>query len=154
MAARERKYTLDTNLYIRAFRDPAASAALRLFHTAFAPFEYLSAVVAHELRAGAWAPGAAAALQRAVLDPFERRGRLLTPSYRGWTLAGEVLAQLAAEEGLELARVPKGFVHDVLLAVTCRETGVVLVTENARDFTRIQRVLAFEYLPPWPTPTG
>lgn len=154
MATRERKYTLDTNLYIRAFREPAANAALGLFHTAFAPFEYLSAVVAHELRAGAQAPGAATALQRAVLEPFERRGRLLTPSYRAWTLAGEVLAQLASEDGLELGRMPKGFVHDVLLAVTCRESGVVLVTENARDFARIRRVVDMDYVPPWPTPAG
>lgn len=154
MATRERKYTLDANLYIHAFRDPAANAALRLFHTAFAPFEYLSAVVVHELRAGAQAPGAAAALQRAVLEPFERRGRLLTPSYGAWKLAGEVLARLAAEEGLELARVPKGFVNDVLLAVTCREAGVVLVTENARDFARIRRQVTFEYVPPWPAPAG
>ena len=152
MPRRERRYTLDSNLFIRAFRDPAANAALQLFHTAFAPFEYLSAVVAQELRAGAQSPEAAAALQRNVLEPFERRGRLLTPSYTAWKLAGEVLARLAAEEGLELARVSKGFANNVLLALTCRESGVVLVTDNAHDFARIRRVVPFDFVEPWPSP--
>src|SRR5215212_7170751 len=96
---RERKYTVDTNLFIRAFRDPAANAALQLFHTAFAPFEYLTAVVVQELRTGTRGAAAASAIQRHVFAPFERRGRLLTPSYEAWKLAGEVLARLAAEEG-------------------------------------------------------
>src|SRR5262249_23879772 len=46
------KYVLDTQLYIRAFRDPAANPELQEFHLARAPFEYLSSVVAQELRAG------------------------------------------------------------------------------------------------------
>lgn len=152
MPRRERKYTLDSNLYIRAFRDPAANAALRLFHTAFAPFEYLTAIVAQELRAGAQTAGAAAALQQHILQPFESRGRILTPSYSAWKLAGEVLARLAAEDGLELARVSKSFANDVLLAVTCRENGVVLVTGNADDFARIRRFASFEFVAPWPSP--
>jgi predicted nucleic acid-binding protein len=50
--AAEGKYVLDTNLFIQAFRDEAANAELQRFHQLFAPFEYLSAVVAQELRAG------------------------------------------------------------------------------------------------------
>ena len=56
MARRERKYAVDTNLFIRAFRDAAANAALVRFHAAFAPFEYLSVIVAQELRAGVRRP--------------------------------------------------------------------------------------------------
>lgn len=143
---------MDSNLYVRAFRDPAANASLRLFHTAFAPFEYLTAVVAHELRAGAQTTGAAAALQQSVLEPFERRGRVLTPSYSAWKLAGEVLAGLAAQEGLELTRVSKRFANDVLIALTCRENGVVLVTNNRADFARIRRFAQFDFVEPWPSP--
>ena len=46
------KFVLDTQLFIDAFRDPTTNEALQRFHRAFAPFEYLSVVVAHELRAG------------------------------------------------------------------------------------------------------
>ena len=48
----DRKYVLDTQNFIDAFRDQTTNAALQRFHRAFAPFEYLSVVVAHELRAG------------------------------------------------------------------------------------------------------
>lgn len=152
MVVPARKYTVDTNLWIAAFRDPAANAALRLFHTAFAPFEYLTAVVAQELRAGARTVAAAKALDAGVLESFARRGRVLTPSYSAWVTAGEVCSALAARERLDLARLPRSVLNDVLLAATCRESGVVLVTANGRDFARIRRVLPFEYVAPWPTP--
>jgi predicted nucleic acid-binding protein len=154
VARRERKYTLDANLYIRAFRDSAANAELRLFHTAFAPFEYLSAVVVQELRAGARRSAAAEQLERSLCAPFERSGRILAPTYAAWKRSGAVLAALAEREGLDVARVPKGFANDVLLAVTCREAGVTLVTANRRDFERIARVAPFEFVAPWPAPTS
>ena len=52
MTSTTRKYVLDTQLFIDAFRDHTANDALQPFHRGFAPFEYLSAVVAQELRAG------------------------------------------------------------------------------------------------------
>jgi predicted nucleic acid-binding protein len=153
MPRRERKYALDTQLFIRAFRDPDANAALQLFHTAFAPFEYLSAVVVQELRAGA-TPAQLRKLQRNVLEPFERRGRVITPSYEAWRRTGDVLAALVLRERAELRSFSPAFVNDVLLAVSCREAGVVLVTENRRDFERIARVLPFEFVGTWPVPSS
>jgi predicted nucleic acid-binding protein len=150
---RERKYTLDTQLFIHAFRDAGANAGLQAFHTVFAPFEYLAAIVVQELRAGA-TPAQAERLEAHVFMPFERRGRVLTPSYGAWKQTGAILARLAEAEGLELRAVSRGFVNDVLLAVTCREAGVTLVTENARDFARIGRVLPFEFVGPWPAPSS
>src|SRR5829696_8674090 len=145
MPRRERRYALDTQLFIRAFRNATANAELEAFHTAFAPFEYLAAVVVHELRAGATA-AETQALERHLFRVFERRGRLITPSYEAWKRAGEVLARLHEEEGLELRTVSRGFAADVLLAASCREAGVVLVTANGRDFERIARVMSFEFV--------
>lgn len=153
MPRRERNYALDTQLFIRAFRDTKANAALQAFHTAFAPFEYLCAVVVQELRAGATSVQADR-LDAHVVAPFERRGRMLTPSYGAWKQTGAVLARLTDADGLELRAVSRGFVNDVLLAATCREAGVTLVTENARDFTRIASVLPFAFVGPWPAPSS
>jgi predicted nucleic acid-binding protein len=150
--AAERKYVLDTNLFIRAFRDPGANATLQQFHQLFAPFEYLSAVVAQELRAGARSPADRRKLERHVLDLYIRRGRMITPSARAWEESGDLLATLARDDGLELARVSKAFGNDVLLALSCREAGLVLVTENERDFTRIARLAPFTFVKPWPVP--
>jgi predicted nucleic acid-binding protein len=57
---------------------------------------------------------------------------------------------MVRKEGFELGRVSKSFANDVLLALSCREAGCVLVTENDRDFKRIRRYVSFDYTKPWP----
>jgi predicted nucleic acid-binding protein len=44
-----------------------------------------------------------------------------------------------------MARLPKAFGNDVLLALSCREAGDTLVTDNLRDFERIGRFVSFEF---------
>lgn len=144
------KYVLDTQLFIDAFRDATANEALQRFHRAFAPFEYLSVVVAQELRAGVRRAQDRKALERNVLNVFERSGRTLAPSANAWHRSGDLLSDLARQEGLEIGRVSKSFANDVLLALSCREAGYVLVTENERDFQRIRRCVPFDYVRPWP----
>lgn len=150
----ERRYVLDTNLFIRAFRDPAANEELQRFHQLFAPFEFLSAVVAQELRAGARSTPARRLLERQVLEPFVRRDRVVTPSARAWHESGDLLADMAVDEGLDVSRVSKAFGNDVLVALSCREAGVVVVTDNERDFERIRRRVRFAFVGPWPSPRG
>jgi predicted nucleic acid-binding protein len=147
---RPRKYVLDTQLFISGFRERVANEALQQFHRLFAPFEYLSAVVAQELRAGIQHPRDLRALERHVLRVYERANRTITPSAVAWHRSGDLLAEMARKEGLEIARVSKAFANDVLLAVSCREAGCVLVTDNQRDFQRIRRFLDFEFVGPWP----
>jgi len=150
----ERKFLLDTNLFIQGFRDPEANAGLQRFHQLFAPFEYLSAVVAQELRAGARSHNDRRLLERHVLSLYRRRGRLVTPSAQAWEDSGDVLAELRRSEGLDLSQLSKAFGNDVLLALTCREGGIVLVTDNQRDFERIARVVPFDFVKPWPAPAS
>jgi len=148
---RERRYTVDTNLYVDALRTSGGNAALLAFHAAYAPFEHLSAVVVQELRAGVRGR-AAAKLESAVIAPFERRGRVITPSYGAWKESGRVLADLVGPAAW--SSVSLSFVNDVLLAMSCRESGVVLVTNNVRDCARIASVRAFDFVPPWPIPAS
>jgi len=61
---------------------------------------------------------------------------------------------MARDEGLEIARVSKAFANDVLLALSCRESGCVLVTDNDRDFSRIRRFTQFDFMKPWPPGEG
>jgi predicted nucleic acid-binding protein len=148
-----RKFVLDTQLFIQAFRDRSANDALQDFHRVFAPFEYLSVIVAQELRAGIQRPQDRKALDKNVLRVFARANRTITPTPDAWHRSGDLLAQMARAEGLEIARVSKAFANDVLLALSCREAGCVLVTDNERDFARIQRFTQFEYMKPWPATT-
>lgn len=148
---RERRYVVDTNLYIDALRTEAGKLGLSAFFSAHAPFVHLSAVVAHELRAGVRGR-AAARLDASIVDPFERRERLITPSYAAWKEAGRVLAELIRPTAWR--QVTRSFVNDVLLAMSCRESGVVLVTSNLPDFARIAAVRSFDFVAPWPVPAS
>jgi predicted nucleic acid-binding protein len=150
VTARQRKYVLDTNLFIDGFRDRATNEALQRFHAAFAPFEYLNVIVAQELRSGVRRARDRKTLERHVLDLFERANRTITPSPAAWHESGDLLAAMAQKEGLEIARVSKAFANDVLLALSCRESGCVLVTDNARDFQRIRRFVSFDFIEAWP----
>jgi predicted nucleic acid-binding protein len=144
------KYVLDTQLFISAFRDPVANEALQQFHGVFSPFEHLSVIVAQELRAGVQRSRDGKALERNVLKVFMRTNRTITPSAAAWHRSGTLLAEMGRKEGLEIARVSKAFANDVLLALSCREAGCVLVTDNERDFQRIRRFVQFDFTKPWP----
>lgn len=144
------RYALDSNVFIDAFREQTWNEQLQVFHAAFAPFEFLSAVVAQELRAGARATAAANALQRNVFDVFERRGRVFSPSYAAWKRAGQAIAELGARDGLDLRNLGKGFTNDALLAASCEESGVTLITRNVDDFQRLSGVIPFRFVKPWP----
>lgn len=144
------KYVLDTQLFIDAFRDQAANEALQRFHRAFAPFEHVSDIVAQELRAGVKRDKDRRTLERHVLGLFARAGRTFAPSATAWHRSGDLLSEMARKEGLEIGRLSKSFANDVLLALSCREAGCVLVTDNERDFRRIRKYVQFDFIKPWP----
>ncbi|MGH7645877.1 MAG: type II toxin-antitoxin system VapC family toxin [Gemmatimonadales bacterium] len=144
------RYVLDTNLYIEANHDAQHAKELTRFVAGALPFLYLSAVVVQELLAGARTKDDAQGLEDDVIGPFERVGRLVTPSYRTFKRAGQVLGDLV-RGGLVLGRAERGFVNDLLLAISCIEHGCTLVTRNERDFARIsQHLTGFAFAAPYP----
>ena len=145
------KYVLDTNLYISAIRDPASGEALDRFVSDNLPFIHLHAVVVQELLAGAIDVQKEQAVQSALISPFERRARIITPTYRSWRRAGEIIARLLQRRLLQPGAVPRSFQNDCLLATSCRETGATLVTNNLRDFELIQNIEPVNVAAPWPS---
>lgn len=144
------KYAIDTNVYIDSFGDAAKAEALKSFIYTRLAETFLSAVVVQELRVGARTSAAAAVLQSEVFAPFERRSRLITPSYTAFKECGRILIDLIAKEGIAYADTRRGLVNDVLLAASCREHGIVLITTD-RDFTMIRRhCKGLRTLAPWP----
>jgi predicted nucleic acid-binding protein len=143
-----RRHSIDTNLYIDALRAEQSWSALSAFQSAHTAFIVMSAVVVQELRAGVRTGAQFSTLEANLIAPFERRQRLITPTYWAWKESGRVLADLVGKS--EWRSLPRRFVNDVLLAMSCREAGVVLVTNNLRDFERIARVRKFDFVPPWP----
>ena len=146
-----RKYVLDTACFIDAANDPQAAEAFEAFCLQAAPGLFLSSVVAAELRSGMRSAVERKRLERLVLEPYLRRGRLITPSTSAWEALGSILATLREREGLEVERTPRSFVFDVLIASSCREAGAVLISANVRDMERIARVAAFDWARPYPS---
>lgn len=145
------KYTLDTNIFIDGFRNEEAQAEVFAFLNRALPFTYMSAVVMQELAAGARSVDVARDLQRGIFDPFERRRRVFAPSIAAFAESGRVLAAIAAREGWQLFDEKPSFLNDALIAASCREQGITLITRDG-DFKRLALfVKGFRYASPWPT---
>jgi predicted nucleic acid-binding protein len=143
------KFTCDTNVVVDVLRDPSDEEAFSVFLSRFSLVTYLSAVVMLELRAGARTRGQAKMLEQEVVRRFVRTNRVFTPSADAFSAAGQLLATLANREGWTADAHPS-LVHDALLAASCREFGVTLITRD-RDFARFKTVLrGWQFVAPWP----
>jgi predicted nucleic acid-binding protein len=146
------KYTLDTNIFIDGFRNDDAQAEVFVFFNQALPFTYLSAVVMQELAAGARTTDAARYVERGVFEPFERRRRVFAPSSAAFAESGRVLAAVAVREGWQLFDEKPSLLNDALIATSCREQGITLITRDG-DFKRLAPfVKGFRYAAPWPAP--
>lgn len=147
------KYTLDTNIFIDGFRSEEAQVEIFTFLKRALPFTYLSAIVMQELAAGARTTEAARDLQQGVFEPFERRRRVFAPSAVAFVESGRVLAAVAEREGWRLLDENPSLLNDALIAASCREQGITLITKDG-DFKRFASfVKGFRYMAPWPTAT-
>jgi predicted nucleic acid-binding protein len=143
------RFTCDTNVLVDVLRDPNAEAAFRVFLSRFSRLTCLSAVVILELRAGARTPKQGRVLETGVIRHFERTNRVFAPSVAAFKKAGSLLARLAVREGWTADAHPS-LVHDALLAASCRESGVTLITRD-RDFERFGSLLpGWRFVAPWP----
>jgi predicted nucleic acid-binding protein len=141
------RYAIDTNVFVRALRDRDQLDLLKAFHRRAGARVAVAAVVAMELRAGARTDDQRLALE-ALLSLQEQHERTFAPSAQAYLEAGRVLASLPARAR---ASVSPSFVNDALLAGSCRELNVVLITNNARDFVAIQKQMrGFRFVDPWP----
>lgn len=143
------KFTFDTNVLVDVLRDATAEHAFGVFLSRFSHCTYLSGIVMLELRAGARTSMQARVLEREIFQRFDRAGRVFAPSVEAFTTAGALLATLATREGWTTAAHPS-LVHDALLAASCREAGVTLITRD-HDFARLATVLrGWRFVTPWP----
>ncbi len=104
--------------------------------------KYLSAVVLMELAAGAFSARDRKLVQE-VQSAFAKVGRILVPTLAVYEDAGEVLRRLQESRHYSLASA-YGLVNDVLIALSARSIGAMVITENERDFVAIQAVRPFK----------
>lgn len=146
-----RLYLVDSNVYIRAFREPEFGQTLREFHAQQLPRLVLSAVVAAELMVGALQPDRVRGVRRALVEPFRARRRFVTPSWSTWELAASVDRGLRARPANRPRLALRSFLQDILIAASAREVGATIITENAADFALISSQIDITFVKPWPT---
>ncbi|HEV3049432.1 MAG TPA: PIN domain-containing protein, partial [Longimicrobium sp.] len=78
---------IDTNLYVRAWRDPVDRDNLKAFIAGAGPRIHLHSVVAAELLAGAVTPAIRRQTEEQFIASFERRDRVVTPQHGTWKRA-------------------------------------------------------------------
>ena len=144
------RYALDTNLYIAAARNKDWAKRLERFSSAYLPSIHLHAVVAQELLAGAIDKRRERLVEESLVSPFERRGRIVTPSFSAWKSAGLILSRLVQRGSMSPGGFKRSFLNDCVLAASCREEGITIITTNRDDFGLIREVHAFDYVEPWP----
>lgn len=125
----------DTSAYIRFFHQNAAS----WLATRRGRFEQtiLTAVVAAELYAGTRSAEEKQAVDELCLA-HRSLGNFSSPSAELWLEAGVLLGRYARIYGS--LRMADHF-RDVLIALEASNNGATLMTENARDFRRWQKLL-------------
>lgn len=145
------RFVLDTNLYIAAARDARWAEELDRFASAYLPFLYLHAVVVQEMLAGAIDARRERVIDESLIRPFEKRGRVVTPSYLAWKRAGQIVARLIQRHLLSPGGFGRSFINDCLLAASCYEQGIVIVTRNPSDYDLIRKVARVRVVEPWPS---
>jgi hypothetical protein len=139
MAERPVKLLLDTSIYIPFINDGIAHPIIEVPQGP--PLLYMSAVVMEELYAGAGDSPSIKLLDK-MYDTFSSINRLIVPDAADWQKTGKIIALLGKKYGFEdifLARIT----NDILIAASARKIGGAVVTNNMKDFQRIQEYMDF-----------
>lgn len=132
------RYMLDTNVCIRVLRDRPQSVRARF--NAEAEGLCISTIVLTELLHGA-AKSARPVENRSEVERFANRLAVLPFDADAAAHAGDIRATLERE-----GRVIGGY--DVLIAGHARSRGLIVITGNLGEFTRVDGLRCEDWLPP------
>ncbi len=103
---------------------------------------WLSAVVLEELYAGA--SGKDLGVLKEMESEFRETNRMIVPDFDDWTLAGRILAKVAARYGYE--QIGRGrLTNDALIATSAARQGLRVLTADRLDFSRLAEFLVFQW---------
>jgi predicted nucleic acid-binding protein len=127
-----RTAVLDTNVYVDFWERKLHAETLATIHAAFVV--RCSAVVLSELRRGARTQQA----RRTVEALFRHAAEIWEPSSADWWEAGKLVREIGDAQTWDTNK-RREFQNDVLLALTARGKGALVVTSNRGDFEKLER---------------
>lgn len=144
MAGDRVKYIIDSDLYIELLRTGRYHDIIAEIYTRETPNIYFSSVVAQELFSGIINETGRKNVE-AIVTPFEKTGRIVTPGYAAWKETGHILSKLRAQQPHLKSKLSQ-MTNDTLIAVSAKSIGATVVTLNSSDFEAIQSVRNFSYI--------
>ena len=115
------KHIIDTDLYIDLIQSGRTLPIIRELYEKETPGIYFSSVVAQELLAGARSLAGRRHIET-LLRPFEKAGRVVTPTHRDWKETGNILTRILELRPDVKSKLP-ALVNDCLLALSARAIG-------------------------------
>jgi len=137
------KYIFDTNIYIHCMLDRDFALRHADQYTRHIPSTFFSSVVAQELIVGCTGDIAVRRVQN-FFRPFERVRRIVNPTYEDWKEAGFIAVRIVLKRP-DLRSKKIALINDILIALSCRGTGAILITLNSQDFEVIRRFVRFRF---------
>ncbi|MBI5203359.1 MAG: PIN domain-containing protein [Nitrospirae bacterium] len=132
------KAVLDTSFLVEHFRKNTVYDTFinlnRLYHITF------SSVVLMELLSGAYD-----AKEQKLIEQIKNNFTVISITERQWYVAGNIMLKLRKGKKIDPLRI-KSLLADILIAISARDIGAVLITRNEKDFMLIQEALDFKYL--------
>ena len=132
------KAVLDTSFLIEHFRKGTVYDTFlnlnRFYHITF------SSVVLMELLSGAYDHK-----DQKLIDQIKDNFTVISITERQWYVAGNLMRKLRLDIKIDPLRI-KSLLADILIAVSAKDIGAVLITRNERDFKLIKDVFDFKYL--------
>jgi predicted nucleic acid-binding protein len=135
------KYLLDTNVYLDASRSAIKRDQFRATFFPLLPAICLSAVVVYELMVNA-ADRRSRAYVEDFIRPLERTGRVVTPTFDDWVEAAALVTAIELRDGGWRSKLP-ALLNDILIALSARRVGAMVLTRNRDDFLLIRRHKGF-----------
>lgn len=132
------KAVLDTSFLVEHFRKGTVQEIFfnlnRYYHITF------SSVVLMELLSGAYDRK-----EQRLIEQIKNNFTVITVTERQWYIAGEVMLKLRRDKRIDPSRI-KSLLADILISVSARNIGAVLITKNEKDFKLISEALNFKYV--------
>ncbi len=128
----------DTSFLIEHFRKGSVQNIFlnlnKFYHITF------SSVVLMELLSGAFDNK-----EQKLIEQIKNNFTVISVTEKQWYTSGKVMLKLRKDKKIDPLRI-KGLLADILIAVSVRDIGAVLITKNEKDFKLIREVLDFKYM--------